>query len=337
MQIEAMRELTRKASGIFSPISADDSDILAILNHIKSNPIDAGLLAADQHADIWREQGPLLILALLPLMSLAFRRGVLLILPLLLLPYPPAADAMSWDELWQNRNQRGSLLFDQGAHDAAANLFDDAQWKASSLYRAGKYDQALQFWSEDDTGESQYNRGNALAKLGRYEDAIKAYQQVLNANPQHRDAGYNKRLIEELLQQQPQQQQNQDDKNSQESGDSSQDQNTSGSQQQGQSESDSSQADQQNEQNPTIQKPRSGQQDGTEVQASQARQPESSEESSPGTDSTEIGGEDDDEMSEQAANQWLRKIPDDPGGLLRRKFLYQYKSRGQSTPELNQW
>ena len=63
----------------------------------------------------------------------------------------------------------------------------------------------------------------------------------------------------------------------------------------------------------------------------------SNEESSPGTDATEIGGEDGDEMSEQAANQWLRKIPDDPGGLLRRKFIYQYRNRGQSTPELNQW
>jgi len=334
MQIEAMRELTRKASGVFSPISVDDNDILAILNHVKSNPIDAGLLVADQHADIWREQGPLLILALLPLMSLAFRRGVLLILPLLLLPYSPDADAMSWDELWQNQNQRGSLLFDQGDHDAAANLFGHAQWKASSLYRAGKYDQALQFWSEDDSGDSQYNSGNALAKLGRYEDAIRAYQQVLDANPQHQDASYNKRLIEERLQQQ---QQNQDDKNPQESGDSSQDQNMDGSQQQAQSESDSSQPDQQNEQNSAIQKPRSEQQDGTEAQASQAQQPESSEESSPGTDATEIGGEDGDEMSEQAANQWLRKIPDDPGGLLRRKFLFQYKSRGRNTKELNQW
>ena len=42
-------------------------------------------------------------------------------------------------------------------------------------------------------------------------------------------------------------------------------------------------------------------------------------------------------MSEQAAIQWLRKIPDDPGGLLRRKFIYQYKNRGSSTPEINQW
>jgi Ca-activated chloride channel family protein len=28
-----------------------------------------------------------------------------------------------------------------------------------------------------------------------------------------------------------------------------------------------------------------------------------------------------------AAEQWLRRIPDDPGGLLRRKFLFQYRER----------
>ena len=32
--------------------------------------------------------------------------------------------------------------------------------------------------------------------------------------------------------------------------------------------------------------------------------------------------------SEQAADQWLRRIPQDPGGLLRRKFLYQYQQQG---------
>jgi Ca-activated chloride channel family protein len=29
----------------------------------------------------------------------------------------------------------------------------------------------------------------------------------------------------------------------------------------------------------------------------------------------------------QAADQWLRRIPDDPAELLRRKFLYQYRLR----------
>ena len=94
------------------------------------------------------------------------------------------------------------------------------------------------------------------------------------------------------------------------------------------------QADQQSKQNSAVQKPRGEQQDGTETQASQARQTESNEE---GSGDTETGAEDGEEMSEQAANQWLRKIPDDPGGLLRRKFIYQYKERGSSATELNQW
>ena len=31
----------------------------------------------------------------------------------------------------------------------------------------------------------------------------------------------------------------------------------------------------------------------------------------------------------QAMEQWLRRIKDDPGGLMRRKFLYQYHKRNQ--------
>ena len=32
---------------------------------------------------------------------------------------------------------------------------------------------------------------------------------------------------------------------------------------------------------------------------------------------------------DQASEQWLRSIPDDPGGLLRRKFYYQSRQREQ--------
>ena len=34
---------------------------------------------------------------------------------------------------------------------------------------------------------------------------------------------------------------------------------------------------------------------------------------------------------QQADEQWLRRIPDDPGGLLRRKFQYQYQQRQGGT------
>ena len=41
--------------------------------------------------------------------------------------------------------------------------------------------------------------------------------------------------------------------------------------------------------------------------------------------------------SQQALSQWLKQVPDDPGGLLRRKFNYQYSLRGEKTTEQQQW
>ena len=39
----------------------------------------------------------------------------------------------------------------------------------------------------------------------------------------------------------------------------------------------------------------------------------------------------------QAMEQWLRRIPNDPGGLLRRKFRYQYQRQGRDQDGNNLW
>jgi len=43
--------------------------------------------------------------------------------------------------------------------------------------------------------------------------------------------------------------------------------------------------------------------------------------------STKDAFEDLSDEERQTMEQWLRQIPDDPGGLLRRKFRYQYEQR----------
>jgi Ca-activated chloride channel family protein len=37
--------------------------------------------------------------------------------------------------------------------------------------------------------------------------------------------------------------------------------------------------------------------------------------------------------SQLATEQWLRRIPDDPGGLLRRKFQYLYQQRSRENQQ----
>ncbi|MBT8126473.1 MAG: hypothetical protein KJP15_03240, partial [Gammaproteobacteria bacterium] len=41
--------------------------------------------------------------------------------------------------------------------------------------------------------------------------------------------------------------------------------------------------------------------------------------------------------SEQAMEQWLRRIPDDPGGLMRRKFIYQYRQMPNQAEAKEPW
>jgi hypothetical protein len=41
--------------------------------------------------------------------------------------------------------------------------------------------------------------------------------------------------------------------------------------------------------------------------------------------------------SRQAMEQWLRRIPNDPGGLLRRKFRYQYQRQGTDQDGNHLW
>lgn len=195
-----------------------------------------------------------------------------------------------------------------------------------------------------------------MAQLGRFEEALSAYGRLLRDNPEHEDARFNKQAIEALLEQQQQQQQQQQDgvgdpQNGRQHGER-QDSQADGSQQ------NDGQQQPQNRQSESQSQP-SGQ-DGTQA-AGAAAEAESESQTGAGEgdpSAAEPGqlaepGESDpsqspdseaqavarleEQMSEQAAEQWLRKIPDDPGGLLRRKFLYQYRKRGGVDPEAQSW
>jgi Ca-activated chloride channel family protein len=279
------------------------------------------------------------------LAALAFRKGYLAVVVICILPLPQPAEAVSWESLWRNDNQRASEQLQQGKNQQAAELFTDPEWKAAAHYKAGNYEQALQQLEAIDHAEAHYNRGNALAKLGRFAEALEAYQQALEQNPQHADAQHNKQLLEQQQQNQQQQQGQGQDKNqdSQTSQDSSQNDSTSDSSTESQPNPSATQQQNDQQDSSNDSQPTSSEQ-SAEQQAEDAKQSQKAE-----TETNDQATDDQaaqqqtttspssQALSEQAKQQWLRRIPDDPGGLLRNKFHYQYKQQPYKSDDSQEW
>ncbi len=370
-----MQKIAAEHGGIYSALTVDDRDIERLQQKMASTPWKREQKKLEFTSDRWQEQGPWLLLLVTPLVALAFRRGILMsvMLVFLLLPVSRPADALQldqWRDWFRNDAQKAQQLLQQGKAGEAAEKFQRPDWKGAALYKSGDYPQAAEQLEQSPSLEAQYNRANALAKMGQLEQALKAYDQVLQKNPQHEDAAYNRKLVEEALkkqqQQQNQDQQNQDQKNQDQKNQDqqSQDQQSQDQQSQDQQSQDQQSQDQQNQ----DQQSRNRQQQDDKAIDEQARKDQQQEEQKKeqqqkkqdkarqeqqkqDQQQNEPEQKQDDaqslpkpteqdlkqQLDEQAEAQWLRRIPDDPGGLLRNKFRYQYRRQQPSTQETQQW
>ena len=274
----------------------------------------------DALGERWQDSGPWLVLLLLPLAVLGFRRGLFFLLPLLVLPgifYSGTARADWWDSSWLTKDQQAYRALQSEEAEKAAALAVDPDLSGEAWYRSGEYANAFDSWTRLNSADAHFNRGNALAYLGEYQAAIEAYDQALALEPEMQDALFNRDLLEKMKEQQEQEQQ-QGDENESQDGDPS-DEQQEGDQSQ-QSEGDQSEEGEQSEQ-----------QEGE--QEAEQQEGEMSEEEGEQKEYAEAWSEED----AQAMEQWLRRIPDDPGGLLRRKFRNQHQRRGAKEDETETW
>jgi Ca-activated chloride channel homolog len=337
LDVSALAKLAQVGKGIYQTITANDADIQTLLS-ADDNPVQQeGKENKNLLLDQWEDKGPWLLLLVLPLAALSFRKGLLCVGLLLLLPLPKNSYAVEWQDLWQNKDQQAQQAYKNNQFEQAANLFKNPDWKAAAHYKAGEYDKALDSLKVNQTALSAYNQGNALAQSGQLEEAVKAYEKALTLNPDDADAKYNKALVEKELEKQKPQDKKQDDK-----------------QQQSKENSDPKKADDKSEkseeQKAAEQKPeqsdekKSEQQKADEQKAEEDKeQQKKQEEKKPDTEQAKQAEQKKDEGKEQpkptpadakpsdeeqqANEQWLKRIPDDPAGLLKRKFKYQYGQR----------
>ena len=213
---QRLRNLAQRAGGRYATLTADDRDLEHLLTPYRHPLSDNRVEPALEEFDLWHDLGYWLALALLPLIVVLFRRGVLASL-LVLLPltfHSPPAAALSWHDLWATPDQRASRALANGDAAQAASEFQDPAWRGVAAYASGDYAAAEQLFAEQDSADAHYNRGNALAAQGRFAEALDAYDAALARDPQLAAAQHNRERAQELLQQQEQEQQDQPDQSS---------------------------------------------------------------------------------------------------------------------------
>lgn len=206
----ALAALAAAGGGSYVAMTADHHDIDVLHAQLRDAPVTA---ATGQAGDEWQDRGPWLLLPLLLIVALAFRRGWLLLLPLVVLPLLPAtAEATTWHDLWQRPDQQAAQALRQGQAKQAQQLARDPAWRGVAAYRVGDYAAAAQALQQASGGDAAYNLGNTLARQGRYRQAIAAYDHALKLDPANADAKANRKAVEDWLRQQRQKQQPSDQK-----------------------------------------------------------------------------------------------------------------------------
>jgi Ca-activated chloride channel family protein len=283
-------------------LSPDDADLQAL--GVLEADAGAGMRAGDREGGATRrDDGYWLLLPLLVLAAFAFRRnGVVAVLALcLLVPWHPAAAAgIDW---WQRSDQQAHRRLEQGAQ----------------AYRKGDYAAAAKAWRGVPGADAAYNRGNALARQGQYQDAIAAYDEALRERPGMADALANRKAVQAAIKRKPPDQGRQPG-----AGDPGDGKGTPNAQPGDEAA---------RQQDAGAAKPDAARQAADAAQRAAAR--EAARHARPGDqglpqdarmrqDTRETPAQHERRLANQAR---LQRVPDDPGGLLRARLQLEYERR----------
>lgn len=328
----SLRALARTAGGEYATATTDDGDLRAL--GVLDPQQAGGAAMRGEKGRHWQDGGYWLLPPLLLLALFAFRRGGAVagsLLLLMLLPWSPAQAA--GQDLWRRPDQLAHQRMQQGV----------------AAYRKNDFAAAEKAWKTIGTADGYYNLGNALAKAGRYPEAIAAYERALRAQPGMADALANKRAVEAAMKRKPPPGKRQDDRGKQDrQGNPKSDPKQEPGDQGETSDGSGSQGPQQTKppQDPAAQPPQDSQpeksEDAAAQQAADAAQRERMQRAlaQQGTKKPEDKAQQAQARNEtpaererrQASEAWLRRVPDDPGGLLRAKFRLEQERRQQSGP-----
>jgi len=112
---------------------------------------------------------------------------------------PVEARADGWRDWFLTPDQQGRLAFEAKDYQRASELFQDPQWKAFSLYKLGKYEEAAEIYAWLESSNDAMGEGMSLIKSRSYREAIAAFQKAVDRDPMNTAAQSNLELSKYIL------------------------------------------------------------------------------------------------------------------------------------------
>lgn len=183
-------------------VTADDSDVRQLDRLLNADYRRAMLQNGDQP---WEDRGWWLAIPAALIGLFWFRQGwtmrwavVVLALSLGLgTPAPARADGIA--DWFLTPDQQGQRAFRQKDFARAAELFVDPMWKGYALYRAGKYSDAVEVLNRLDTAQATFTKGMAHIRNREYRDGVRAFEAVVEMEPDYPGAAENLALSREIV------------------------------------------------------------------------------------------------------------------------------------------
>jgi len=360
---EILEKVALRGGGKYHLISTNNIDLQNVLSKVVGNvnkPLEKN---NDLKSNDWQSTGPYILLLLLPLAALAFRRGWLFTILIaasllgLMQPQPvmaaspgkPSNESQSqnlnsiWDNLWRNKEQQADTALKNQEYDKANSLSNNPLMRGTANYKKGEYEKALKDFKQAKGADARYNEGNALAKMGKYKEAIEAYDEALKLQPDMDDAKKNKSSVKKIMKQEKKKHKKSDSDKDQKDGKEKKkdkDSGKDGKPKKGKEGKEGKASDNQfSDANKKLDEKKKDEgksaEEKTQEEANKKKNNLKVKENK-GKEGTKTEVNELSKEEKMAAEQWLRRIPDDPGGLLRRKFQQQYKRRKQPTSHVNQ-
>lgn len=196
---DKLKMVANKGNGVYLKYNQSLSSLIDKINDITMKEIKQ----SQNMQTVWTDNGWYFLWFPLILLLGYFRRGLIFLFILGMFEAYFNTASANW---FLNNNQQGLKNFEKQNYDVAADKFTDQRWKGAALYKKGDYAAAYESFSKKDDAVALYNQGNALAKMGKIDEAIKKYEEALQKKQKFPDAKFNLEYLKKQKQQQQKQQ-----------------------------------------------------------------------------------------------------------------------------------